>query len=804
MTRFAWLWLLLVAVVGGLVAWYLRPTPTASGPSPAEALAAAHPPGPVGHDASYAWGDASFVGGMHCVECHRHEHDLWEGSHHDLAMDAADPEHVLGDFDDAVFIHHGLTHRFTREGDRFFVTTENADGDMQRFEVAYVFGVEPLQQYLVAFPDGRLQTLPLCWDTRPAGEGGQRWFHIYGGERIAPDDPLFWTGANQTWNFMCADCHSTNLKKNYDLDTDTYSTTFSEIDVSCEACHGPGSRHLDWARGWTQAHGDDARVEPGADVDTGLVVDLKNAEGSAWRFNPETQHYERTAPLSSRIQLDACGRCHSRRHELVEPHRHGAEFHDNTMLETLGEHTYHADGQIRDEVYVYGSFVQSKMHAAGVRCVDCHDPHSVQLQRPGNLTCTSCHQPQTYDTPAHHFHDPQASARGTRCVDCHMIERTYMQVDPRRDHSFRIPRPDLSVKLGTPNACSDCHDDQGFEWAAHKVRDWYGDDPTTEPPHFAFALHADHANRPDAAPRLIDVANDARHPAIARAAALRRLRDLPSPMSVEAAREALGDEEPMVRAAAVVSLSETPDRVRMRLLPGVLDDASRAVRVEAALVLADLADRLTDRHRAAYDRAEADFIEAQMAGAERASAQVNLALLHTARGRGDQAEAAYEKAIALEPDFIPGHVNLAELYRLTRGEQAAAKLLRRSLETMPESAQLRYALGLSLVRAGRTGAAIDELSRAAELAPNDFQINYVYAVALNSTGQPQRAIDRLERMLTDYPGNRQLLLAFVTMSRDAGDLDAARRYARRLVELHPNDPRLRHLARSLGVSIDAD
>ena len=422
---------------------------------------------------------ARFVPRSTCVGCHRQEYEAWKGSHHDLAMDVATDATVLGDFDGATFTHFGTTSRFFKRDGKFFVNTDGPDGKPADFEVQYTFGAQPLQQYLLALEGGRLQALTICWDTEH-----KRWFHVYD-EPIAHDDELHWTGLRYNWNSMCAECHSTDLRKNFDPETNAFSTTWSEIDVSCQACHGPGSRHAEWAL--DVARGEVAATE---DETKGLEVRLKDPDAS--------------------VQVEACARCHARRSEVGGDYRHGKPFMDHYAPQLLTEGMYHADGQILDEVYVYGSFLQTKKRRRGVRCSDCHDAHTARLRRPGNELCVHCHQqqpppqfetlkPKVYDTPAHHFHEKDGS--GSQCVDCHMPARTYMVVDPRRDHSFRVPRPDLSVKLGTPNACNGCHTEQSAQWAAEAVERWY---PRTEtrPQHFAEIFHAARAGSIDAGPHL--------------------------------------------------------------------------------------------------------------------------------------------------------------------------------------------------------------------------------------------------------------------------------------------------------------
>ena len=367
----------------------------------------------------------AYVGRSRCAECHAQQAQDWQGSDHDRALDLATPDTVLGDFNDQRFERNGITSRMFRRGDEFFVETEGPTGQTEVFRVKYALGVRPLQQYMVELPGGRVQVLRISWDSTK-----NVWFYVpppdVVEEKLEPGDPLHWTGAGQNWNHTCADCHSTDLHKAFDLSTESYHTSYAEIDVSCESCHGPGSLHVELAEAKSLFW--DRRIGYG-------LAQLKGKD--------------------AKPQLDACARCHSRRQQLKEDYVAGSELLDHYEPSLLHEGLYHSDGQILDEVYVYGSFLQSKMHREGVRCTDCHDPHTTELKFPGNRLCSQCHLPGKYDVPAHHHHP--VDSPGASCVECHMPETTYMVVDPRRDHSIRVPRPDLSVELGTPNACNRCH-----------------------------------------------------------------------------------------------------------------------------------------------------------------------------------------------------------------------------------------------------------------------------------------------------------------------------------------------------------
>jgi hypothetical protein len=310
------------------------------------------------------------------------------------------------------------------------VRTDGPDGALHDYEIAYTFGVYPLQQYLIEFPDGRIQALSVAWDARTKAEGGQRWFHLYPNEAIAHDDALHWTGLYQNWNFSCAECHSTDVHKNYDATGNRYRTTWSEINVACEACHGAASRHVAWAR------------HENSDPDKGLPATFKERTEAVWTIDPATGNARRSTLQPQRTELETCGRCHSRRAELSEGWRPGQSLSSTHLVSLIERHLYHPDGQIDDEVYEYGSFRQSKMFTKGVTCSDCHDPHSLKLRVAGDGVCLQCHAVSKYQNAEHTFHGGLAG--GCLYLVSH-AGKTYMVVHERHDHSFRIPRLDRTV-----------------------------------------------------------------------------------------------------------------------------------------------------------------------------------------------------------------------------------------------------------------------------------------------------------------------------------------------------------------------
>ena len=719
---------------------------------------------------------AEYVGRQSCVECHKRTDAAYAGSHHDRAMQPADARTVAGDFDNTTFTYNdGVTSTFFKKDGAYFVRTDGPDGQLHEYRIAYTFGIYPLQQYLIEFPDGRLQALNVCWDTRPKSEGGQRWFHLYPNEKVDFRDVLHWTGPYQNWNYMCAECHSTNVRKNYRVEQNRFETRWSEVDVSCEACHGAGSKHVEWAR----------RVKAGAadgDPSRGLVVDLA-ARGGSWVFEGTAAIARLSGARASHLQV-VCARCHARRTLISDDYRHDQSLAQTHILALLDERLYHADGQILDEVFEYGSFLQSRMHERGVVCTDCHDSHSGRLRADGNAVCATCHRPAHYDTPAHHHHKAGTAAAG--CVQCHMLARNYMVVHKRHDHSFRVPRPDLSVMLGTPNTCTDCHKEHPPQWAADAVVKWYG--PTrARGPRYAAALAAGRRQQAGGDRLLAEVITDRSFPAIVRATALSLLENFPGRRWDDLIQRGLEDPDPLVRRAAVTLLAGWEPVRRWQVGGPLLSDPIRTVRLAAVNAVADatLAVSLNPAQRTVFERAVADYREAQAYNADRAEAWLNLGALEVRLGNFPAAEADYQRAIRLQPSFVPPYVNLSDLYRQQGRDAAGERVLRQA----PDSADVHHALGLLLVRQKRIDEALGELMQAAAQDPESPRYAYVYAIALDSVGQRSAALAVLERAQQRFTGNCDILTALVQFSAQAGDREAATRWAHKLRDLGAEEAR---------------
>jgi Flp pilus assembly protein TadD len=723
----------------------------------------------------------AYVGSETCAGCHKEEARLWSASHHKHAMDHATESSVLGDFSGTTFDHFEVKSRFFRRDGKFLVETDGPDGKLAEFEVKYTFGVYPLQQYLVEFPDGRLQALSIAWDSRPKDEGGQRWFHLYPNEKIEHDDVLHWTRLNQNWNFMCAECHSTGVRKNYDAAKDAFATTWAEISIGCETCHGQGSAHVAWAREhagpWPAGKTDDPK---------GLVVRFDERASAGWKIHPATGNATRGAALAMlRKEVETCGFCHARRGTISEDWSPGQWLSDTHVFSPLAHGLYFADGQIEDEVYEYGSFKQSKMFAKGVTCSDCHDPHSAKLPLPADNVCLRCHAADKYGIAAHSRHEGVNPPLG--CPSCHMPTRTYMIVDKRHDHSLRIPRPDVTVKLGTPNACNDCHADRNAQWAADAIQSWHGPERKGFQ-RYAQAFHDAWANQADAEALLAAVVSDRETPGFARAGALAELAPFLSPSNASLAQASLADPDPMVRIAALDMLANAPAAVVQPLAARLLSDPVRGVRLRAVDLMAAVPPAsLSAADDQAFERAAAEFVAAQRLNADRPEARLTLGSFYARRGKTADAEIEYQAALKIAPRFAPAAVNLADLYRQTGRDANGEAVLSAALAAMPSDAGLHHAHGLALTRMKRPQEALQEFRQAAELAPDNARYVYVYAVALNSSGQNDEARKALVEALARRPENRWILIGLVQLSREAGDLASALNYAERLASLMPND-----------------
>lgn len=691
-------------------------------------------------------------------------------------MQDATPANVAGDFSDVRVTFHGMDSRFFREGDDHFVETVGSAGDRGKFPVRYTFGHRPLQQYLLDRGDGALQAFDVAWDSRPAPDG-QRWYHLQANEPMGPEHPFFWTGHAMNWSSHCAECHSTNVVKNFDPATRRFRTDYAEVNVACEACHGPGGEHVRLAQAGTLAES----------THSGFGVGL--GERVQWRFAPGNPIAEPHGNLTDR-DIDMCGGCHSLRTPLVSD-TVGRPYHEAYRLELPDDVRYFPDGQIREEVFVLGSFLQSKMHVRGVTCGDCHEPHSGEPLLPGNGVCAQCHRADAYDVTSHHRHP--AGKPGSACVDCHMPARTYMGVDDRRDHSFPIPRPALSAELGVPNACVDCHRGQDDQWAVESLRRW-GVAPDAA--HWGMVHQRLRRGDPDALTTVKSLLEDGDLAPLVKASLLAQTANVGTRSLAEVLRPWLADPDPLIRRGAVAGTMGLPGDVRWWMLANRLRDSHPGVRFEMATSLADIPSLSPAARRAAAALFD-EYREALWASGDLAASHNALARLEVQLGQIQPAQSAFERALEIDPTSLPALVDFADLRRVQGREQEAGKLLRRALVAAPDSGTANVAYSLHLVRLERYVEALEPLSKATHTPDAQPRFFHIYAVAQDFLGHRDQALATLRRGVERWPWNVDLLSTLVIFADDGQSLEV-RQHLDTLVRIAPDSPRVRDLVERYG------
>ncbi|MGO6744742.1 tetratricopeptide repeat protein [Rhizobium ruizarguesonis] len=707
-----------------------------------------------------------FVDERMCASCHADQAAAFSKSHHAKAMALADDETVRGDFNNTRFDHDGVVTTFTRRDGRFFVDTEGADGGQAEFEVKYTFAYEPLQQYLVDIGGGRLQALDIAWDTAK-----RQWFWLGNGTPAKPGSTYHWTGPFYRWNRTCIDCHSTDPQAKFQPQTNEYKSTYVATSIGCQSCHGPGAKHAALA----QSGNVSSSVKP----DIGLP----------------------------KVDAGICFACHARRSRLLDGYQPGKPFLDYFSPALLRQDLYFPDGQILDEVFEYGSFQQSKMARAGVTCLDCHRPHDAGLKAEGNALCTQCHaetKPERFvnqdpsglfDTPAHTHH--QAGSTGAQCANCHMPERTYMKVDPRRDHSFVIPRPDLSASLGTPNACTTCHVGRTDDWAAETMDGWYGTQWRKRPSiahAFAGAANGDQA----AMEALRALVGDKDQAGIVRGSAIAATGGTGGLDITADIRAAAADADPLVRLGAAEAAGNIAPEQRLEAIGNLLGDATRAVRVAAANALASIPPNLFGNQRGNFETAVADLRTYVETNADVAETQSNYGVFLFARQSTAEAEAAFRRAILLDPTLEAMRINLAEFYRASGQNDKSEQTYAEAIGMAPDRADLRYGHALSLVRKQALAEAITELQEAVRLDPQNSRYKTTFAVALDSAGRTEEALDKLDGWEADADTLGLALQYSLKLRR----VPEALKYAEDLARLRPDDQQISGLIEQLKRAVN--
>ena len=722
---------------------------------------------------------AQYDGSASCRECHEEAFKLWEKSNHALAERSVQPGRDRAAFDPPRSFRHGTQNSETRwTNGSAAMTSTGLSGQPETHPLTRVIGHDPLRQFLVAFPNGRFQALEAAYDPH-----SNAWFNIFGSEDRQPGEWGHWTGRGMNWNSMCASCHNTRLRKNYDESTDGYRTTMAEVSVSCEACHGPLKPHNEWQKQF----------------------------GKSGRKDP-------TVVKSSRAQImDDCGSCHARRNDLTGDFKPGDAFTDHFDL-ALVDYTesYHGDGQVRDEDYEYGSFLGSKMHQRGVTCLDCHNPHSAKTILPGNSLCLRCHNgsdatipainPVThskhkvfgYDTNGFlintdltNYKPNEIKETGGECVNCHMPQTIYMQRHRRHDHGFTIPDPLLTKKFNIPNACNRCHQDKSVDWALEHSDKWYGaktNRPTrTRAEWIARAQQGD----PTAREGLLKLLSR-EESGYWRGVLLGLLA--PWAAQPEITTVMLRDLEhtnALVRAAAAHALepalpaSGVSEALRQRL-----NDTARNVRIAAAWTLRASLDPSSQAGRELQH-----FLDSN---ADQPGGQMRKGDYFLARNDPQTALSHFRKAVAWDPYSPPFHHQLAFALSALNRPSEAVEALREACRLNPKDAESRYQLGLACNEAGNLDQARKELEKATQLNPRHANAWYNLGLAQNASGQPDAAIESLVRSESVAPDDARIPYARATIQAQQGQRKAAAIAARRALEINPAYREARQLLQQLG------
>ncbi|HXG48309.1 MAG TPA: tetratricopeptide repeat protein [Methylomirabilota bacterium] len=738
-----------------VLAWFWRGTsphqPAAStgGSLPADPLPLVEPEAAV---------FPAYAGSAQCRDCHPAAYAAWTDSHHGLAERPFSMEREGEAFDPPRSFRHGHQTTDLRLWDgQPEVTTLGVGGVRASHRVAHVIGHDPLRQFLVPAEGGRLQVLEAAFDPRR-----REWFNVYGDEDRQPGEWGHWTGRGMNWNQMCASCHNTRLRKNYDAATDSYRTAMAELSVGCEACHGPMKAHVDWQR----AHPDHKRGEP-------------------------------TLRRLTRDQVfDTCGSCHARRAELTGDFRPGEAFTDHYQLVTVDESaTYYADGQVREENYEFAAFLGSRMHAAGVRCVDCHQPHSAKLILSGNALCLRCHSGGYPNSPvidlATHTHHQPGSA-GSECVNCHMPLTTYMQRHPRRDHGFTIPDPWLTMQHGVPNACNRCHTDREAAWALAAVEAWFG--PRTNRParlraHWIAEARAGH----DAARAALMGLLAGPDTPYWKASVTRLLgRWIDAPAVADAILGQVRHSHALVRAAvahAVEPLVEAGHPAATEAINRLLGDPARQVRVAAAWVLRERVDTNSPAGR--------ELLHALAFNADQPAGQLQLAAWQLARGDPNAALDHLQRGVQWDPySAVLRHELAVVLSRLGRTREAL-EALQEAVRLEPDSAEYYFKLGLAWNELGDAPQTLSALESATRLDPRHHRAWYNLALARNAGGDVAGALEALRIAEALAPRDARIPYAVATILVRTGAIREAREALSRALAAQPDHVEARMLLREL-------
>jgi len=704
-------------------------------------------------------GNNEFIGEQACKGCHAKQYDDWLKSDHFMAMQPPNDSTVKGNFNNVSFTADGVTSRFFKKDGKFFINTQGDDGRNYDYEVKYTFGFTPLQQYLVEFPGGKMQVPRVSWDVKQ-----KKWFHQYAGQKINSQDWFHWTANSQNWNTMCASCHSTNLQKNYSVDSDSYHTTYSVINVSCESCHGAGKLHVDFVNSNEYKKG---KKIPGFNLD-------KNSEQLA--------------------QINSCMPCHARKSDISATLTKRGEIMDDYIPEIPSDEHFHDDGQVNDEDYIYTSFLQSKMFHRGVKCSSCHNPHSGKILFASNQLCMQCHE-KKYDDPSHTFHPVDIAA--SECTSCHMPGKIYMEVDLRHDHSFRVPRPDLSVKYGTPNACNNCHNNKPAQWTADAITKWYGPERKY---HFADDLIPGSKIDGGSEAHLVKLLGDTTVPNIVKATAAYYLGSIPTQNSLSNLLQLLSNGDAQIRYRALRSLSNFPVANWRENVGPLLSDKVRAVRIAAADLFITIPEKeIPSQYSRSFSAARNELQNYLIYQADFSVGNVMIADHYLRLNDFSNAERFYVRALKKDSLMNYARLNLSTAYNAQAKNDKALDVLETATKIDPTNDRIYYNMALLYNEMNDKKGAERSFAKAVALKTTNPRVYYNYGLLLNEIRKFKEAETVLQKGISLDPLSAEMYYALCFVYIQSNDTIKAREAAIKLKQLDPDNPNYQQLFKNFGI-----
>lgn len=733
-----WPALIVLVGVGALAFWqFTRPATFTPVPAPVVTPAAAIT-GPIMEDEASAF--AGYAGDASCKGCHPAAFEKWSTSHHGLAERPLTASLDKAAFDPAQTFSHGSQKTTVQgNGDKAEITTLGFGNKVAPFPVSRVIGHDPLRQFLVDGKAGRVHTMEATWDPNR-----HEWFNVYGNEDRQPGEWGHWTGRGMVWNTMCASCHNTRVRKNYDAKADTFHTTMAQMTVSCEACHGPMKAHV------------------------------ANPKAALPKFTKDQT-------------LDTCAQCHARRSELTGDFKPGDNFFDHHFL-AIPDHSdiFYPDGQIRDEDYEFSAFLGSRMHNAGVRCNDCHDPHTSKTILPGNNLCMRCHTAgggfpnAPVIVPAMHtFHQPESA--GSQCVNCHMPQTTYMQRHGRHDHGFTIPDPLMTKQFGIPNACNKCHTDKNVEFTLAAVEKWYGPKMDRRPRQRTTVLAKAKRGDDDAREGLIALLKGDETPYWKASASLLADRWLGVDDMRHTLEDQLKHDHPLVRENAVRSLEPLVENTQVETrskIESLLSDPVRNVRLSAAWALRDSLDLTSTAGK--------ELLHMMELNADQPSGQMQQAQFEFARHNLPEAISHLKRAIEWDPNSPPFHHDLAIMYSAAGDTQSSIRQLDEAIRLNPKEAEYHYKLGLAWAETGDLDKTITALRDTTRLDPANSRAWYNLGLALNSQHKTEEALAALDSGFRAAPNDASIPYAAATILAQLGQIEQAKAQLFKALNAQPN------------------